>query len=202
MEKDEFIEKLRGLLDVYGNVELRKDVQPPNVEKKFEVGKWYSTKTLGNLALYKEEFDNFFLQKTEVSVAIMNDISAWDLATDSEVLAAFTNYFRSNGFKDGSRFKSAWNNQTIHPYTGSLRIDVFGNIADASNGCTLFNRKTLTLATLIEEEKIMIGEHEVRFDEFDACYIGAAKFFRNEIGFLLPANPELFQKILDRLKNK
>jgi hypothetical protein len=69
----------------------------------------------------------------------------------------------------------------------------------------LFYVPDLVLATLIEDEKIMIGGEEVVFIlnvSNPVVKINGVNFSIYEIEALSPSNPELFQKILDRLKSK
>jgi len=48
----------------------------------------------------------------------------------------------------------------------------------------------------------MVGENEVIFENKDWCRINGILFEVTEINALLPANPELFQKILEKLKKE
>jgi len=189
------IEQLKEVL-----IEAITNFKPP-AEEKFEVGKWYKNKNnpLSQICLYMQRLNNFGIYNNGKCRTdfMMDDISLWTLATDQEVLTAFTNYFRSKGFVSGkSRFRSPYTGTTQF-YKEPLLFHGDGSIVSQTNG-VLFDKPTLTLATLIEEEKIMVGENEVVFEN-GWCVIGGKMFDVVGIEKLLPANLELFQKILDRL---
>lgn len=192
-ETQQQIDKLQADLD-----RLKEIV---NEKPKFEVGKWYKNKNnpLSQICLYMQRLNNFGIYNNGKCRTgfMMDDISLWTLATDQEVLTAFTNYFRRKGFVSGkSKFKSPYTGTTQF-YKEPLLFHGDGSIVSQTNG-VLFDKPALTLATLIEEEKIMVGENEVRIDHDGTCKIGRVCFTKHTIELLLPLNP-IFQKILDRL---
>jgi len=207
MEKvEKLVEELLVVLDKY-----RKDrVQPPNVGEKIgpKVGEWWWSNDFNAryLMLYKEITDTgnhrasvyFCGNQFTSSNGLFSTLDC--KATDEEVLSAFTTYFRSQGFKEGSRFKSAATCSEFI-YAEPLTIDGLGNIKSDRNGL-LFKSATLTLATLIEDEKIIVGDEEVKFGDHGSVIFNGFFFDKRDIERLMPINPELFQKILDRLKSK
>jgi len=70
---------------------------------------------------------------------------------------------------------------------------------------SLFNSTTLTiyltLAELIKDEKIMVGENKVHIEHGCMAVIGNTWFSKEDLITLLPLNP-IFQKILNRLNKE
>jgi len=197
------IEELRAVLDRYSVERL-----------KFETGKWYIDKDVSSKKMWCiEEIHGdcqysfgFGYNGDWVESQRRNSTpSEYRLATDGEVLSAFTNYFRGNGFKEGSRFKNTWNG-IVCEYVEPLSFFEGGVVSKACG--QLFNPDNLTLATLIEEEKIMIGGSEVEFEKgvngnfTGNTLVNTRWIHKLDYEALLPANPELFQKILDKLRSK
>ena len=121
-------------------------------------------------------------------------------ATDSEVIEAFTNYFRSQGFVSGkTKFKSAYSG-VVKEYNEPLFIHVDGSIMTSQN-YTLFDMPTITLATKIEEEKIMVDGKEVKILDKRTFKIGDYYFSKDAALELRTLNP-IFQKILDKINEK
>lgn len=201
--------------------QLRKELNEriDNLIKKEEPkdGEWYSVSSGGNGSLGCDGYLGLIVSKYNESnirgacyggknpVLRTIDNEYWRLsdgyklrkATESEILEAFTNYFRRKGFVSGkSRFKSAMD-AGLYTYNEPLTYN--GSCIFANGFGVLFNEFTLTLATLIEEEeKIMVGDKEVVF-EYDYITIDGCGFSKDRLKLLLPANPELFGKILKRL---
>jgi hypothetical protein len=123
-------------------------------------------------------------------------------ATDSEVIEAFTNYYRSQGFVSGkTKLKNAFDGREF-TYNEPL---TFGKhyvncIYPSSTDGILFDHDTLTIATKIEDEKIMVDGKEVKFYEH-CCLINERYFSRYDIQALITLNP-IFQKILDKINEK
>lgn len=166
-------------------------------EQKFEVGRWYRSKSSKGIVLFKQIGSNsgFCNSRTWSDHLEMSNINFWTPATDTEVLEVFTNYFRSKGFKKGSKFKSAWSGDE-HTYDEAL---LFCGKDILSFRGIVFDSDRLTLATLIEEEKIYIGENEVIFCG-SLCSVNGTIFNKEDIESIKYANPIIFGKILKRME--
>ena len=191
----EQIEKLQSELD------RLKELNSQGEPKK---GEWwwadcFNTKDYLMLVKYTPNLEAscYFIPSFKEFVTIFGNFDALTRkATDKEVCDAFKKYLDANGWTKGCRFKSAVSG-LIYDYTGVIEM-VNGNIIDG-NG-VIFNPDILTLAELVKEEKIMVGENEVMFFK-DYIKIGDWAFNKHRIKDLIPANPELFGKILKRMES-
>jgi hypothetical protein len=119
-------------------------------------------------------------------------------ATDEEVCQAFKKHLEANGWTKGCKFKSAvTSNEYI--YDGKIYLDT--NQMPVSNFGTILGSVTLNLAELVKDEKIMVGEHLVEFRENRMILVNDSFFTDHNIKTLLPANPDLFGKILKRMES-
>lgn len=190
-ETQDLFDKLQADLDRLKEIVSKED------EPKFEVGRWY--KCSGFTCIYNTPSYNFGLgEEGEYRSILMMERNLWELATDEEVLTAFTNYFRSKGAVSGkSKFKSPYTG-TTQSYKEPLSIFSDGSIITSNSG-VLFDKPTLTIATLIEDEKIYVGENEVQYYKNEAKILGRY-FTKHEIEILSSITLPIFQKILDRLE--
>jgi len=191
----EQIEKLQSELD---RLKELNSIGEPN----FEVGKWYKCdvakpKDVG----FKGTSSDFILNKNGLGVCekdTMLNYNLWKPATESEVCQAFKNHLEANGWTKGCKFKSAATGKSEYTYSGNIEFYAI-HLYDKNNGC-IFDVNTLTLAELVKEEKIMVGENIVEFRENRMILLNDSYFTDNNIKTLLPANPELFGKILKRME--
>ena len=215
-------EKIRLLVEglVKGVMDL---VDPPKVEEKNELikGKWYKVITGGEGALgadglcgvitddYDESCIRGAFKRSNINLPVLKTINGeyWRMAegfelhlmTEQEILDMAKNYLEGVlGFKDGCRFKSAASGRE-YTYKTPLRVeDGMGHIFGIL-GC-LFDSGNQKWAELVkEEEDIYIGEHKVEFD-LNGVWINNLWFDKEHIELIFPINPDLFQKILDKLK--
>lgn len=170
-------------------------------ENKFEVGKWYKLKSNKNIiCIYtKEEMGVGIDSDNEWSDEIfMTAPHLWTLATDTEVLEALTKEAEKRGFNEGVRFETAIysREETIK---GNFYLYAESDFSLMNSTGVVFDAETCKWATLIEDEKIYIGENEVEVEDGD-CYIDGHWLSVNTIKALLPSNPTLFGKILKRME--
>ena len=196
--KNEIKELKAELLKVFSKFEENE------CEPKFEVGKWYKLYELDLLVLITEvsgitvRYIGFITPKRFEKNWFHIDYNGI-LATEQEVLTAFTNYFRSQGWVSGkTKFKSARHGNK-YIYNEPL-ILLNGSIGSNPLGC-LFDSDTLTLATKVEEEKIMVDGKEVKILDKRTFKIGDYYFSKDAALELRTLNP-IFQKILDKLNEK
>jgi hypothetical protein len=180
-----------------------------NEKPRFEVGKWYkrpNTKVLTYMQSLPED-KHYKCFGFDCNGNFFKDGQTWldgELpATDSEVLATFTTYFRSQGFKEGSRFNSVLSvDEGVYhePLQMDLNGDIFGSSINGFKfGWMLFRRSTITLVTLIEDEKIMVGGIHVKF-EYGNVWIQWRCFTKEEIEAIKGLTPSGFSKILKRME--
>ena len=181
---------------------------------KFEVGKWYKTDSRhGSIFLLTEipedhscvkgyGFENGVLyDRRETAYWELIKSKNQRLATESEVLEALTKEAERR-YPLGSKIKTLDGNKIplegYHLHIENGRLYASGkNIRSCD---VLFDMDTCQWATIVEEEKIYIGENEVKF-VCSGIHIGSCWYGLEHIKLLLPSNPSLFGKILKRMTN-
>lgn len=197
-ETQKQIEKLQAELDKLKVLAER--------ENKFEVGRWYKLKDYPKVICFAKEkgecsYNGFGIshyEKWADWVSFGDKLSNWTLATDTEVLEALTKEAEKRGFKKGVRFETAIysREETIK---GNFYLYAESDFSLMNSTGVVFDAETCQWATLIEDEKIYIGENEVEVEDGD-CYIDGHWLSVNTIKALLPSNPTLFGKILKRIE--
>ena len=172
--KNEIKELKAELLKVFSKFEENE------CEPEFEVGKWYKLYELDLLVLITEvsgitvRYIGFITPKRFEKNWFHIDYNGI-LATEQEVLTAFTNYFRSQGWVSGkTKFKSARHGNK-YIYNEPL-ILLNGSIGSNPLGC-LFDSDTLTLATKVEHWKELDRYH---FDPIFADAVSEYEKLNNE----------------------
>jgi len=121
-------------------------------------------------------------------------------ATESEVREAFTKEWERRGAVKGCKFKGIYGGDFT--YSGEAYIGHTGCLVSKGGGVIFepnYNERGSEWADIIKEEKIMIGDSEVKFKK-GAVEINGYNFSENGIEALSIALPELFGKILKRME--
>lgn len=138
----------------------------------------------------REEEENYLSPYVEILIP----------ATTDEWKEALINHAKKTGFKEG-----VWiNKKGVSNWIEDVKLD--------SNDMFHYNEEIDELmlgmhiiylkgkwAKILPDEKIYVGDNEVGFDK-GFCVINGCCFVQSEIEALLLSNPELFGKILSKMK--
>lgn len=182
--------------------ELKKQVQDLD-KPQFEVGKVY--KSPNGLLLYngdKAYCIGFWRGLFDNDWTLQDSDGEFKPATTEEWKEALINHAKKMGYKEGVTVDR----------TGIEYWVIKENVEVIINNTFNYNEDNDVLflgvnviyykgkwAKIIEPEKIMVGDNEVGFID-ELCYINDFVFTRGDIKALIPANPTLFNKILERMK--
>ena len=142
------------------------------VEEKEEPkdGEWWLSKKDGGEYLLKfkskhniSHYWNYHIMINQDGLKLENNCCLNDNArkiTPEEALPYFKKYFEKQGFKEGLKFKSAYNGEEF-TINSELRINTHWEVCGRLIGGILFDNAKNTFATLVED-KLTIGGMEVK----------------------------------------